>query len=129
MSKSENEPADDIESGENLDTEDENAEESNGETEEPNTTSTKEFSVIARQFTFEPNTIRVNKGDKVTLKFTSEDVTHGISIPEFNVNEVLNLGEEKVVEFTASATGTYPMFCSVVCGSGHADMKGTLIVE
>lgn len=134
MRSGESEPASDTESGEGVDTEnenDENVEESNGTTTDTDTSGAgmKEFSVTASQFTFEPNTIRVKKGDKVVLKVKSIDVTHGIAISEFNVNEVLNPGEERVIEFTASETGTYSMFCSVVCGSGHADMKGTLIVE
>lgn len=91
--------------------------------------SVKEFTVTARQFSFEPSTITVNKGDTVRLNVKSVDVTHGIGISEFNVNEVLPAGQEKVIEFVASTQGTFLMFCSVFCGSGHLDMKGTLIVN
>lgn len=89
----------------------------------------KEFTIIAKQFSFEPSTITVNRGDTVRLFVKSTDVTHGIAISEFGVNEVLPPGQEKVIEFVASKSGTFPMFCSVFCGSGHLDMKGTFVVK
>ncbi|MDP3963531.1 MAG: cupredoxin domain-containing protein [bacterium] len=92
-------------------------------------TGIKEFTVTARQFSFEPGTIRVNVGDRVKLRVTSIDVEHGLAIPEFSVNEQLPPNTERVVEFTADKAGTFTIFCSVFCGSGHGSMRGTLIVE
>lgn len=89
----------------------------------------KEFSITAKRFVFIPDTITVNKGDTVRISITSIDVSHGFAISEFGVNTVLPPNETKTVEFVASEVGTYKMFCSVVCGSGHSDMKGTLIVQ
>ena len=68
-------------------------------------------------------------GDTVKLTINSIDVTHGFAISEFGVNVTLPRGKTKTVEFVASLAGTYKMFCSVVCGSGHSSMKGTLIVQ
>ena len=95
----------------------------------PSQPQVKEFTVTARQFTFEPNTITVKKGDTVRLHVTSVDVTHGIAISQFGVNALLPPGQTKTVEFVASKSGTYQIFCSLFCGSGHLSMKGTLIVE
>lgn len=89
----------------------------------------KEFTIVARQFVFEPDTITVNTGDTVKLTINSVDVTHGFAISEFGVNVILPRGKTKTVEFVASLAGTYRMFCSVQCGSGHSSMKGTLIVQ
>lgn len=89
----------------------------------------KEFDMIAKQFSFEPSTITVNKGDKVKINVRSTDVEHGISIPEFGVNKKLPSGEERTIEFTADQEGEFSFICSVYCGSGHGNMKGTLIVE
>ena len=89
----------------------------------------KEFNIIAKQFSFEPDTITVNKGDRVKLNITSADVTHGFTISEFGVSADLLPGETKIVEFTASESGTYAFFCSVYCGLGHPNMKGKLIVN
>ncbi len=91
----------------------------------------KEFDVIAKQWEFIPNVIEVNKGDKVRLKVTSIDVTHGIGIPDFGVDSVrLPPNETKVIEFIADKTGTFnTMICTVYCGAGHADMKGSIVIN
>lgn len=89
----------------------------------------KEFNVTARRFVFEPDTIRVKQGDAVKLNITSVDVTHGFSISEFGVNADLKPNQKTTVEFIASKSGEYTFSCSVVCGAGHPNMKGTLIIE
>lgn len=89
----------------------------------------KEFKVTAKQFAFEPATIEINKGDKVRLVVTSTDVPHGISIPEYSINERLDPGKPVTIEFTADKEGTFTTFCSVFCGSGHSKMKGKIIVK
>ena len=97
--------------------------------EEGNTGNVKEISITARQWGFDPNPIVVNKGDKVKLNIKSIDVTHGFSLPDFGINSKLNPGQTTTVEFTADKTGTFTFFCSVQCGEGHSNMKGTLIVN
>ena len=89
----------------------------------------KEFKITAKQFQFEPSAIEVNKGDKVRLIVTSVDVPHGIAISEYGINERLDVGKPKTIEFTADKQGTFTAFCSVFCGSGHSNMKGKLIVK
>ncbi len=89
----------------------------------------KEFTITAKRFTFDPAQIRVKLNDRVRLKVTSVDVTHGISIPQFNVSEVLPPNETKTIEFIADKQGTFPFACSVYCGEGHSDMKGSLVVQ
>ncbi len=89
----------------------------------------KEFKMTAKQFSFEPSTIEVNKGDKVRLIVTSTDVPHGITIPEYGINERLDPGKPVTIEFTADKQGTFTTFCSVFCGSGHSGMKGKIIVK
>lgn len=95
----------------------------------PSAAQVREFTITARQFQFNPSTITVNKGDRVKLTVTSEDVTHGFSISEYNINKVLQPNTPVIVEFTADQAGTFTMFCSVTCGSGHSGMRGTLVVE
>ncbi len=91
--------------------------------------SVKEFDVTARQFEFDPSTITVNEGDTVKLNVTSEDVPHGISIAAFGVSQTLSPNSTKTIEFVADKAGTYPIVCSVACGSGHSSMKATLVVQ
>lgn len=89
----------------------------------------KEFSVVAKQWEFIPNTITVNKGDVVKLSIKSVDVAHGFYLPAFGVSEYLEPGKTVSVEFVADKTGTFPFTCSVYCGIGHGEMKGQLVVK
>lgn len=89
----------------------------------------KEFKITAKQFEFMPSTIEVNKGDKVRLIVTSTDVPHGFAIKEYGINQRLEAGKPVTIEFTADKEGTFTVFCSVVCGAGHSNMKGKLIVK
>jgi len=88
-----------------------------------------EFNMEAKQWEFIPSTITVNEGDHVVLKIKSIDVTHGLFIREFNVNERLVPGKTITVEFDADKKGTFPLICNVQCGAGHSSMRGSIIVQ
>lgn len=90
---------------------------------------TREFSVEAKQWEFNPSTITVNQGDTVKLTIKSVDVAHGIAIPAFGIDKQLESGKEVEIEFVADKTGEFPFYCAVFCGQGHKDMTGTIIVE
>ncbi len=85
--------------------------------------------ITAKQFAYDPNVITVNKGDHVHLVLTSLDVTHGFSLPAFNVNTQIVPGQDSIVDFVADQSGTFDFRCSVVCGAGHAGMTGQLVVK
>lgn len=90
---------------------------------------TKEFSVEAFQFGYEPSVIEVNQGDIVKITATSRDVSHGFAISEFGVSETLTPGQNVDIEFIASEKGIFSFYCNVPCGSGHGSMSGQLIVN
>ena len=85
--------------------------------------------MTAKKWEFEPGIVTVKEGDRVKLNIKSVDVTHGFSLPDFGVSENLAPGKTVAVEFTADKKGTFTFFGSVYCGSGHRDLKGTLVVE
>ena len=89
----------------------------------------KTFNMVATDFAFTPSTITVNEGDTVRIKLSSSEGTHGLVIPDFAVNKVVSPGAPVVLEFVANKKGTFGFRCSVMCGEGHGDMKGTLIVQ
>ena len=89
----------------------------------------KEFTMIATDFAFTPGVITVNQGDTVILHITSKDVAHGIAIPDFNVSQQLPVGEEKTVQFIVDKKGTFSFRCNVLCGTGHREMIGSLVVN
>jgi heme/copper-type cytochrome/quinol oxidase subunit 2 len=85
--------------------------------------------VKASRFSFTPSRLEVKAGVPVELHIVSTDGTHGIAIPGLDIKQQLDQGKEVVVSFTAARAGQYPFRCSVMCGQGHLDMKGQLIVE
>lgn len=89
----------------------------------------KEFTITARQYEFDPNVIRVGVGDNVTLKFFSEDVTHGAFIEGYEKNTVFKPGPPAEVNFIADKSGTFRIRCSYICGPTHPFMIGILVVE
>ncbi len=84
------------------------------------------ITVKATNFKFDQTEIHVKKGDKVTIKLVDEAGFHGFAIPDYNVDIKENNG---TATFTADKTGEHPYHCSIVCGSGHANMVGKLIVD
>mgnify|MGYP001605693911 CR=1 FL=1 len=83
----------------------------------------KEFTVKAFRFGYTPDTITVNKGDKVKITIDNTDTLHGIRIPD------LNIKGNDVIEFTAEKTGEFDWYCANMCGKEHMQMKGKLIVR
>lgn len=91
---------------------------------------TKTFTVSASQFSFNPSTITVNKGDTVVINFSTDDVAHGFALSEFNLTLTATTpGEVVTGSFVADQAGTFSFFCNVSCGSGHGSMRGTFIVN
>src|SRR5580658_2325969 len=88
-----------------------------------------EVKMTAVKYSFDPNTIRVKKGDPVKLVITATDRDHGFKLAAFHIEQKLPKGEAVTVEFTADQGGTFPFQCSVFCGLGHKKMTGQLIVE
>jgi cytochrome c oxidase subunit 2 len=89
----------------------------------------KTIDVTASRFQFEPATITVAEGDRVRLRLQSADRTHGFAIKAFHVKAPIpKAGEAVTVEFVADQAGSFDITCSEYCGTGHAGMKGRLVV-
>lgn len=84
-----------------------------------------EIKVMAKDFEFDKKEIHVKKGDKIKLTLHSDDGGHGLAIPAYNVS----INGNGSAEFTADKTGTFEYHCSVMCGAGHSEMTGKLIVD
>jgi len=85
--------------------------------------------VIAKDFEFIPDTIRVYEGSLVTLKLKSIEGTHGFDLGAFGIDERLDENVTKIVEFYAAKKGEYGIRCSHFCGIGHLGMTAKLIIE
>jgi cytochrome c oxidase subunit II len=78
--------------------------------------------VHAKRFSFAPAEITIAKGETVTLSLTSDDTTHGLSIPELGVNVTIMKGKPTTVEVTPQQAGTFEGRCNHFCGVGHGSM-------
>lgn len=84
---------------------------------------TKEFTIDATRFEYNPSNITVRLGDRIRIKVNNIDSGHGIRIPEFNISGT------NEIEFIADKAGEFKWYCNIFCGSGHRGMNGTLIVK
>ena len=86
--------------------------------------SPKRIEIVAKRFTYDPDTITLKKGEPVVLALHSIDVTHGIKIEAFNMkSDDIKKGKETEVRFTPQQTGHFEGQCSHFCGKGHGTMK------
>lgn len=72
--------------------------------------------------------LHVPVGRPVRLLLTSEDVIHSLFIPAFRIHMDLLPERYTSVWFQATRPGTYHLFCSQYCGTGHAGMIGQVVV-
>jgi cytochrome c oxidase subunit 2 len=75
----------------------------------------------------EINALHVPVGGSIRLLLTSEDVIHSFFVPDFRVHMDVLPQRFTSVWFQATKPGTYHLFCSQYCGTGHSQMIGTVI--
>lgn len=93
-------------------------------------TAPRVIEIIAKRFSFEPDTIEVTEGERVRLMVRSADGVHGLEIKKFKINTPVPRGGKPVaIDFVANTPGTYEILCSEYCGDGHEAMVGTLVVQ
>ncbi len=85
----------------------------------------KTITIQATNFAFDQPEIRLKKGETVTIELVNKQGLHGIKIDGFD--QEIKAGS--AVTYIADETGEFPYACSIMCGSGHAEMVGKIIVE
>lgn len=83
------------------------------------------ITIRATKYEFDIREIRVKQGETVTIALKAENGYHTLKIEGYGVEVRPN----RTVSFVAYQKGEFPYRCSVVCGTGHNDMTGKLIVE
>ena len=69
----------------------------------------------------------VNRPVKMVLR--SKDVLHDFYVPEFRAKMDLVPGIVTYFWLTPTQKGTYDILCAELCGTGHSQMRGTVVVE
>ncbi len=84
--------------------------------------------IMARRFSYTPSRISVHKGQRVTLRLESLDVTHGLYLDGYGVDIKARPGMVGKATFTADKPGRFTFRCSETCGEFHPYMVGFLEV-
>ncbi|WP_022799946.1 cytochrome c oxidase subunit II [Deinococcus ficus] len=85
--------------------------------------------IVAGNFVFQPNVLRVPAGVPVTLHVTSSDVVHGFQVTGTNLNTEILPGHVATMKVTFRHPGEQHIICNEYCGRGHQDMITRFIVE
>ena len=94
-----------------------------GEMKETDVTTTKQNKIEIKDFAFNPQTITVKSGEKITWINRDEEPHTVVSVDkQWKKSTALDTDQEFTI--TAGAPGTYTYFCSV-----HPKMTGMIVVE
>jgi cytochrome c oxidase subunit 2 len=85
--------------------------------------------ISAKRFEFSPKEVHLKAGEPVTVRLVSSDRAHGLLIKELGIDLDANDGAPDSITITPSRAGTYAAICDHYCGSGHGNMKMSVIVE
>ncbi|MDP1713295.1 MAG: c-type cytochrome [Anaerolineales bacterium] len=84
---------------------------------------------IAEDGGWNPDIIKVNVGEPLHLKLTSDDVVHGFAVGQMDMQSVDVLpGKVTDITLTFDRPGIYTFFCTRWCGLNHWRMRGTIEV-
>jgi cytochrome c oxidase subunit II len=84
--------------------------------------------LIAQQYSFVPNCVKVPAGTPVKFRLTSADVIHGFILGDTNVNTMVVPGFVSEVRTSFAKPGDYRMPCHEYCGLGHHGMWARVVV-
>lgn len=82
------------------------------------------INVVAKRFSYTPSRITVRKGQRVTLRLESLDVTHGLYLDGYGIDLKARPGMVGKATFTADKAGRFTFRCSETCGEFHPYMVG-----
>jgi len=85
--------------------------------------------ITAKRFEFSPREIVLRRGEKVTLRITSRDVTHGFYQKALGIDTTVEPGRTTEVTLTPEKAGRFVTICDHFCGSGHGGMSMAIVVE
>ncbi len=78
--------------------------------------------MVAGRYSFLPKKISVPAETKMTFRWVSIDVLHGVHIPMTNMSTMIVPGFVAEIETSFPKPGDYPVLCNEYCGLGHDHM-------
>ena len=87
----------------------------------------RSFNISAEGGKFIPSQIIANVGDTVHINFTAVDKGYDIVFPSYNMMQVAQKGETKILEFQALEDGSFLYYCDS-CGGPNSATAGKIII-
>jgi cytochrome c oxidase subunit 2 len=84
--------------------------------------------MVAGRYSFFPKHISVPAEKRITLRWVSMDVLHGVHIPMTNMSTMIVPGYVAEITTTFPKPGEYPVLCNEYCGLGHNHMWSNISV-
>ena len=84
--------------------------------------------MVAGRYAFSPGHIEVPAETKLTFRWVSMDVLHGVHIPMTNMSTMIVPGYVAEITTTFPRPGQYPVLCNEYCGMGHNHMWSNISV-
>lgn len=84
--------------------------------------------MVAGRYSFFPKHISVPAETKLTFRWVSMDVLHGVHIPMTNMSTMIVPGYVAEITTTFPKPGEYPVLCNEYCGLGHNHMWSNISV-
>lgn len=107
----------------------------------------RSFTITAGKYAYDPPVIKVNRGDRITIRLVATDVTHGFYLEGYDLDAKVRpendtfwmrrpsihkkdeFEEVREFSFIADHTGKFRYRCSITCGYMHPFMQGEMIVR
>lgn len=78
--------------------------------------------MVAGRYAFFPKKITLPAETKITFRWVSIDVLHGVHMPMTNMSTMIVPGYVAEIDTSFPKPGDYPMLCNEYCGMGHDHM-------
>ena len=91
--------------------------------------SPKVIEITAKKFEFSPAEVKIARGVPVTLRLKSLDRVHGFLQKDLGLDATIEPTQATDVTIEPATAGRYLVICDDYCGSGHGNMKMTIVVE
>jgi plastocyanin len=89
----------------------------------------REFTLVARRYSFTPSRIEVRRGDIVKISLSTDDIPHTFTIDTYRVSKKATRERGATIEFVADTPGTHVFYCSLTTEDGCRGMRGELVVR
>jgi cytochrome c oxidase subunit 2 len=84
--------------------------------------------MVAGRYSFFPKHIAVPAETRLTFRWVSMDVLHGVHIPMTNMSTMIVPGYVAEITTSFPKPGEYPVLCNEYCGLGHNHMWSNISV-